>query len=54
MAEDGQRFGLSDAELAAHRTVFAGDAMEGQVAVFSGGAGGIGGFRLRPRGRRNP
>ncbi|APE45999.1 short-chain dehydrogenase (plasmid) [Sulfitobacter alexandrii] len=42
MAEDGQRFGLSDAELAAHRTVFAGDAMEGQVAVISGGAGGIG------------
>jgi citronellol/citronellal dehydrogenase len=42
VAEEGQRFGLSDAELAAHRTVFAADAMEGQIAVISGGAGGIG------------
>lgn len=42
MTDDPQRFGLSDAELAARKTVFAGDAMEGQVAVISGGAGGIG------------
>lgn len=35
-------FGLDDAELAVRRTVYAGDALAGQVAVISGGAGGIG------------
>lgn len=35
-------FGLTDAELAVQRTVFAADALVGQVAVVSGGAGGIG------------
>src|SRR5437763_8672027 len=34
--------GLSDAELAVHPTVFAPDALKSQVAVVSGGAGGIG------------
>ncbi|HHY03555.1 MAG TPA: SDR family NAD(P)-dependent oxidoreductase, partial [Paracoccus sp.] len=35
-------FGLSDAQLAVQRTVFAPDALAGQVAVISGGAGGLG------------
>lgn len=39
---DREVFGLSDAELAARKTVFAPDALNGQVAVISGGAGGIG------------
>jgi citronellol/citronellal dehydrogenase len=34
--------GLSDDELATHPTVFAVDALAGQVVVVSGGAGGIG------------
>jgi citronellol/citronellal dehydrogenase len=34
--------GLTDAELAVHPTVFAGDALKGQVVLVSGGAGGIG------------
>src|SRR5258707_11274331 len=34
--------GLTDAELAVHPTVFAADALTGQVVVVSGGAGGIG------------
>jgi citronellol/citronellal dehydrogenase len=34
--------GLTDAELATHPTVFAADALKGQVVVVSGGAGGIG------------
>jgi citronellol/citronellal dehydrogenase len=34
--------GLSDDELATHPTVFAADALAGQVVVVSGGAGGIG------------
>ena len=34
--------GLSDAELANHPTVYGPDALKGQVAVISGGAGGIG------------
>jgi NAD(P)-dependent dehydrogenase (short-subunit alcohol dehydrogenase family) len=34
--------GLSDDELATHRTVFAADALAGQVVVISGGGGGIG------------
>lgn len=37
-----ERFGLADEELAARATVYAGDALAGQVAVVSGGAGGIG------------
>ncbi|VIO73611.1 SDR family oxidoreductase [Bradyrhizobium ivorense] len=37
-----ERLGLSDDELATHPTVFAADALAGQVAVVSGGAGGIG------------
>jgi NAD(P)-dependent dehydrogenase (short-subunit alcohol dehydrogenase family) len=36
------RPGLTDAELAVHPTVFATDALKGQVVVVSGGAGGIG------------
>jgi citronellol/citronellal dehydrogenase len=34
--------GLTDAALAVHPTVFAADALKGQVVVVSGGAGGIG------------
>ena len=34
--------GLTDAELAVHPTVFAADALKGQVVMVSGGAGGIG------------
>src|SRR3982074_3784179 len=36
------KLGLSDAELAGHPTVFAGDALKDRVVVVSGGAGGIG------------
>ena len=36
------KLGLSDEELWTQQTVFAGDALAGQVAVISGGAGGIG------------
>src|SRR3981081_3111300 len=36
------KLGLSDAELAVHPTVFAGDALKDRVVVVSGGAGGIG------------
>jgi citronellol/citronellal dehydrogenase len=36
------RPGLTDTELAVHPTVFAADALKGQVVVVSGGAGGIG------------
>ena len=36
------RLGLTDEELAAHRTVFASDALKDMVMVLSGGAGGIG------------
>ena len=36
------KLGLTDAELAVHPTVFAADALKGQVVVVSGGAGGIG------------
>jgi len=32
---------LTDAELAVHPTVFAPDAVKGQVVMVSGGAGGI-------------
>src|SRR4051812_36428899 len=34
--------GLTDVELAVHPTVFAADALKGQVVLVSGGAGGIG------------
>ncbi|QWG11402.1 SDR family oxidoreductase [Bradyrhizobium sediminis] len=34
--------GLTDAELAVHPTIYAPDALKGQVAVVSGGSGGIG------------
>ena len=34
--------GLTDAELAVQPTVFATDALKGQVVLVSGGAGGIG------------
>jgi citronellol/citronellal dehydrogenase len=37
-----ERFGLADADLAVHPTVYAPDALAGQVALVSGGAGGIG------------
>ncbi len=36
------KFGLTDAELAVHPTVFAADALKDQVVLVSGGAGGIG------------
>jgi citronellol/citronellal dehydrogenase len=36
------KLGLTDAELAAHPTAFAGDAFKDQVIIVSGGAGGIG------------
>jgi citronellol/citronellal dehydrogenase len=45
MAEDddsGSTFGLDDAALAAHPTVYAPNALAGQVVLVSGGAGGIG------------
>lgn len=47
MADDhtparSDRLGLTDDELAAHRTVFASDALKDKVIVLSGGAGGIG------------
>jgi citronellol/citronellal dehydrogenase len=43
MADDRtHRLGLTDDELAAHRTVFASDALKDMVIVLSGGAGGIG------------
>ena len=40
--DDRQKHGLTDAELAAHPTVFAADLFKDQVVVVSGGAGGIG------------
>lgn len=40
--QTGTKLGLSDDELAVHPTVFAADALAGQVVVVSGGAGGIG------------
>ncbi|MBR1268334.1 SDR family oxidoreductase [Bradyrhizobium sp. AUGA SZCCT0222] len=36
------KLGMTDAELAVHPTVFAADALNGQVVLVSGGAGGIG------------
>jgi NAD(P)-dependent dehydrogenase (short-subunit alcohol dehydrogenase family) len=40
--DDRQKHGLTDAELAAHPTVFAAGLFKDQVVVVSGGAGGIG------------
>ena len=40
--QTGAKLGLSDDELATHPTVFAVDALAGQVVIVSGGAGGIG------------
>src|SRR4030088_3520763 len=40
--DDHQKQGFSDAEMATHPTVYAADALKGQVVVVSGGAGGIG------------
>src|SRR5260370_28203173 len=37
-----EKLGLTDDEFAVHPTVFAPDALKGQVVVVSGGAGGIG------------
>lgn len=37
-----EKFGLNDADLAVRPTVYAPDCLKGQVAVVSGGAGGIG------------
>jgi NAD(P)-dependent dehydrogenase (short-subunit alcohol dehydrogenase family) len=42
MNETHAKSALADAELAIHPTVFAADALKGQVVVVSGGAGGIG------------
>jgi hypothetical protein len=36
-----QRFGLSDADLAAHSTIYAASSLAGQIAVVSDGGGGI-------------
>src|ERR1700731_2761535 len=36
------RLGLTDEELAVHRTAFASDVLKDMVVVLSGGAGGIG------------
>src|ERR1700754_4014186 len=41
--DDRQKQGLADAELATRPTVYAADALKDQVALVSGGAGGIGG-----------
>ena len=40
--DDRQKQGLADAELATRPTVYAADALKDQVALVSGGAGGIG------------
>ena len=40
--DDHQKQALADAQLATHPTVYAADALKDQVAVVSGGAGGIG------------
>ncbi|TWC07297.1 citronellol/citronellal dehydrogenase [Bradyrhizobium macuxiense] len=42
MPQRSDRLGLTDDELALHRTVFASDALKDMVIVLSGGAGGIG------------
>jgi citronellol/citronellal dehydrogenase len=40
--DSSQKHSTADAELALHPTVYAADALKGQVAIVSGGAGGIG------------
>src|SRR5437879_13907079 len=40
--ERPDRLGLTDDELAVHRTAFASDVLKDMVVVLSGGAGGIG------------
>ena len=40
--ERTDRLGLTDDELAVHRTAFASDVLKDMVVVLSGGAGGIG------------
>src|SRR5580700_3011850 len=40
--ERTDRLGLTDDELAVHRTAFASDALRDMIVVLSGGAGGIG------------
>src|SRR5438876_9212660 len=40
--DERQKQGLADAALATHPTVYAADALKDQVALVSGGAGGIG------------
>src|SRR5215203_3260 len=40
--DDRQKEGNADAELSTHPTVYAADALKDQVAIVSGGAGGIG------------
>jgi citronellol/citronellal dehydrogenase len=40
--DDRQKQGVADAELSTHPTVYAADALKDQVAIVSGGAGGIG------------
>ncbi len=42
MSEATESFGLTDADLAVHPTVYAAGALDGQVVLVSGGAGGIG------------
>src|SRR2546430_8786357 len=40
--DERQKQGLADAALATHPTVYAADALKNQIALVSGGAGGIG------------
>ena len=40
--DDRQKQGVADAEFSTHPTVYAADALKDQVAIVSGGAGGIG------------
>jgi len=42
MDQQPAKTGLTDAQLAVHPTVYAADALKGQVVVVSGGSGGIG------------
>jgi len=42
MTDEGETFGLDDAALAEHATIYAPGAFAGQVVLVSGGAGGIG------------
>jgi citronellol/citronellal dehydrogenase len=42
MDEPHAKAGMTDAEFATHPTVYAADALKGQVVMVSGGSGGIG------------